>query len=201
MIFSRPISEHFAAFPARVESLDDIREFVQGALAESPLGHSAVAGLLLAVEEAVTNVIRHGYLYGPGTVRLRVRRSRRGVQIILSDTGRPYDADFDAKPDPAELARTGRRGGLGLLLLQKVTDGIDYRRQGGTNTLTLTKHLRAAGMSRSPGRSFSRRIAWAGYLSVAAATLIGGVWFDRESRTSVISDFFGRWAEFGQPGN
>lgn len=197
-MFSRPLSEHFASFPARVESLEDIREFVQGALSESPLGHSAVAGLLLAIEEAVTNVIRHGYLYGPGTVRLRVRRSRRRVQIVITDNGRPYEADFDAKPDPVELARTGRRGGLGLLLLQKVTDKIDYHRQGGTNTLTLTKHVRPVGAPRGPVRSFSRRIAWAGYLSVAAATLIGGVWFDREARTAVISDFFARWAEFGQ---
>jgi len=109
MLFRRTISEHFAAFPAAIDSLDDIREFVRAALWETPLERKAIAGLLLAVEEAVTNIVRHGYLFGPGRVRLRVRHSRATVQIILIDSGRPYVAEGRRRSIPMIWPRPAAR--------------------------------------------------------------------------------------------
>ncbi|HEX9750588.1 MAG TPA: SpoIIE family protein phosphatase [candidate division Zixibacteria bacterium] len=192
------LSEHYAAFPASNDALDDIREFVQAALIESSLRHNAVAGLLLALEEAVTNIIRHGYLYGPGHIRLRVRRHRREVQIVLTDTGRPMTADFDDKPDPSRLVRTQRQGGLGMLLMSKVTDRIDYRRVGDQNILTIYKSIGPGGIAPSFARTTRRTVAWAAGALVALGAVAATLWSHNRAERAIETAFFSRWQEFGR---
>ena len=197
MIFTDYTSEHYAAFPASQESLDEIRDFVQAALFTTELGKKAVAGLLLAVEEATSNIIRHGYLYGPGRIRLRIRATRRVVTITLHDTGRAYEVNWDEKPDTQQLAETGRRGGLGLMLIRKVTDAVDYKRVGDENILTLTKHIGPAGAQRGH-RAFSARVAAIGMASLILVTVIGSSLLYLRNRSEIRADFIGRWQEFAR---
>jgi len=197
MIFADYTSEHYAAFAASQESLDEIREFVQSALLTTELGKKAVAGLLLAVEEATSNIIRHGYLYGPGRLRLRIRATRRLVTITLHDNGRAYEVNWDEKPDAQQLAKTGRRGGLGLMLIRKVTDAVDYKRVRDENILTLTKHIGPADTQRGR-RAFSTRVAAIGMASLVLVTVIGASLLYLHNRGEVKASFIGRWQEFAR---
>jgi serine phosphatase RsbU (regulator of sigma subunit)/anti-sigma regulatory factor (Ser/Thr protein kinase) len=197
MIFTDYASEHYAAFAASQESLDEIREFVQSALFTTELGKKVVAGLLLAVEEATSNIIRHGYLYGPGRLRLRIRATRRLVTITLHDNGRAYEVNWDEKPDAQQLAETGRRGGLGLILIRKVTDAVDYRRVGDENILTLTKHIGPTDTHRGQ-RAFSARVAAIGMASLVLVTVIGASLLYLRNRGEVKETFIGRWQEFAR---
>lgn len=197
MIFTDYTSEHYAAFAASQESLDEIREFVQTALSTTELGKKAIAGLLLAIEEAVSNIVRHGYLYGPGRLRLRIRATRRIVTITLHDTGRAYEVNWDEKPDAKQLAETGRRGGLGLMLIRKVTDAVDYKRVGDENILTLTKHIGVPDAQRGH-RAFSLRVATIGMASLVAVTLIGTGLLYLRNRGEIKDAFTGRWQEFAR---
>jgi serine phosphatase RsbU (regulator of sigma subunit)/anti-sigma regulatory factor (Ser/Thr protein kinase) len=198
MLFNRPNSEYFAAFPAAVESLDDIREFVRSALWETPLERKAVAGLLLAVEEAATNVIRHGYLFGPGRVSVRVRHAHGAVHITLIDSGRPYEADWNGHIDPQALAESGRRGGLGIFLMRKVTDRVDYRREGDRNILTLTKYINRPAIIARPRGSRWRKVAWLGSAAVVIVTAMIAFLVYRQAAADVRQSFFGRWTEFAR---
>lgn len=197
MIFTDYTSEHYAAFAASQESLDEIREFVQTALLATDLGKKAIAGLLLAIEEVVTNIVRHGYLYGPGRLRLRIRATRRIVTITVHDNGRAYDVNFDEKPDAQQLAETGRRGGLGLLLIRKVTDAVDYKRVGDENIITMTKHIGPVDPQRGH-RAFSARVATIGMASLILVTLLGTSLLYLRNRGEIRSAFLGRWQEFAR---
>lgn len=198
MRFTSLTSEHFASFSAEDKPLEDIRVFVQTALLESPLQKKAIAGLMLAVEEAVTNIFRHGYLYGPGRVRLRVRRTRRWVSIIISDSGRPYSIDIDGPPDAKHLADTERRGGLGIYLIRKVTDHLDYQRNGDENVLTMSKRIHT-GLRGSLSRpSMRRRVAWTGAIAVTVFVLVGAWLIQRQAAARVTEAFFSRWSQFGR---
>lgn len=197
-LFHRPISEHFAAFPADQASLDEIRQFVQSGLLETPLGRKSVAGLLIAVEEAVTNIIRHGYLFGPGRIQLRLRRTRRRITITVTDQGRPYTIDPGVEIDPHDLAESGRRGGLGMLLMRKVTDGIDCRRQGDTNTLTMVKDIPSPRALLRPRPGMGRKIAWAGVAVVTAVCVLGGMIAYAVTSHDLTRGFTDRWTEFGR---
>ena len=190
--------EHFAAFEAKSEPLEDIRVFVQTALLETALPKKAIAGLMLAVEEAVTNILRHGYLYGPGRVRIRVRRTRRWVSIIISDTGRPYSISVADVPDVQQLADTGRRGGLGMYLIKRVTDHLDYQRVGDENVLTMSKRVQTGPLASLSHSSLRRRIAWTGSLAVLVFILTGAWVIQNQATARVTAAFFNRWSEFGR---
>jgi serine/threonine-protein kinase RsbW len=197
MIFTDYTSEHYAAFAASHESLDEIREFVQSALSTTELGRKSIAGLLLAIEEAVSNIVRHGYLYGPGRLRLRIRATRRIVTITLHDKGRAYEVNWDEKPDAKQLAETGRRGGLGLMLIRKVTDAVDYKRLGDENILTLTKYVGPPDPQRGH-RAFSARVAAIGMASLVLVTVIGTGLLYLRNRSEIKDAFVGRWQEFAR---
>lgn len=191
--------EYFASFDAEKSPLEDIRSFVQNALLESPLTRKEIASLMLAVEESVTNIIRHGYLYGPGKVRLRVRSQRGWVHIIISDNGRPYSIDAEANsPDAEQLAASGRKGGLGLYLIRKVTDGVDYQRKGEENVLTLSKRLRQRIGDPLSKSSWRRRVAWSGVAIVTAVVVLGFFVFNAQMQSRRTSEFFSEWNQFGR---
>ncbi|MEW5702377.1 MAG: SpoIIE family protein phosphatase [Candidatus Zixiibacteriota bacterium] len=194
------MTEHFAAFPAALDVLDDIREFVRAALWETPLDRQAASGLLLAVEEAVTNVIRHGYLFGPGRIHIRIRHTPHAVQIQMTDTGRPYEAGGRPETDLHALAETGRRGGLGVLLMHKASDRVDYRRDGDRNVLTLSKELHR---SKAPAAPFGRlrtrrRLIWIAGVALTGVICAAAYLSYRLAAGDLTVRFFSRWEEFAR---
>lgn len=102
----------------------------------------------LAITEAITNVIRHGFDSGsPGRIELELRCDEGEFVAIVSDDGRrfnPRDSQQLKLPDPQEL----REGGYGLGILFRVMDGIQHTWNEG-NRLTMRKRLGA--MPARPG--------------------------------------------------
>lgn len=104
----------------------------------------------LAVEEAVTNVIRHAYGSRPGNVvEIRIAALPHGLVIEVHDRGRPMppDALAIARLPEAEDLRAGalREGGLGLAIVKTVMDEVEYRSEGGSNVLRLVKRVDGGG--------------------------------------------------------
>jgi len=97
--------------------------------------------LLLAVTEAVTNVIRH--VYGGATDRridLEVRAEGEGLHLDLVD----YGDWIDPKHIASRPLEDVRPGGLGVHLIKTTMDTVEYRKNphGGT-TLSMVKHAPA----------------------------------------------------------
>lgn len=111
------------------------------------LGFTASEGraVTIAVDEALTNIIRHAYHEQRGKpIEISLRRLRRrvqqgfetGLEIRLTDRGPAIDRSRlhgrhldDIKP-----------GGLGLHFIRQCMDVVNYRRVGGTNQLRLIKY-------------------------------------------------------------
>lgn len=96
--------------------------------------------LQLALSEALTNILRHGY--GPGVepwVRLSLLVNEDRLFIELRDRTPPFDpTSFDCLPDFDQEGLIPE-GGYGLMILRQVTDDMHYRREGAENVLTLEK--------------------------------------------------------------
>ena len=94
--------------------------------------HSPVTSLAMAVEEAVANVIRHGYADGEPHV-ITVRLACDGGQWIAEvvDDGVSFDP----------TARVPDNGGfhIGLLLIKTMVDEIEYIREADCNRLRMIK--------------------------------------------------------------
>jgi anti-sigma regulatory factor (Ser/Thr protein kinase) len=104
---------------------------------------SAIAyALHLALEEAVTNVITHGYADAEAhAIDVGLRVAGRTVRAEISDDGRPFDPRQAPPPDLAAPPEARRVGGLGVFLMKRLMDEIGYEATGGRNRLTLVKRL------------------------------------------------------------
>jgi serine/threonine-protein kinase RsbW len=93
----------------------------------------------LAVEEAVTNIIMHGYKDARGEITVLCRASRGIVEIQLEDRAAPFDPLSLPEPDLTGDIEDRKIGGLGFFLIRQVMDEIIYRHEDGKNILVMIK--------------------------------------------------------------
>lgn len=113
-----------------------VRSVVEGCCREfDPEGGDSRA-IVSALDEAVSNVIRHAYR-GETTrpIRIACRFDGRCFEIEISDLGEKFDPLAQPLPPPDEL----RAGGRGLFLIRSSTDACEYERDGKWNRLRLRK--------------------------------------------------------------
>jgi len=121
---------------ADLSRLPELREFVVGRAAAAGLPPGRLPGLELVLEEAVVNVISHGYDGRPGTLELACRVENGWFVLELADEGAPFDPTGAADPDTSLPLEERSAGGLGLLLIRRSCDAVTWRREGGRNILT-----------------------------------------------------------------
>lgn len=123
--------------------LHAMRESVLAAARRSHVPRSVRDRMIVAVDEAVSNVIIHGTPNGTNRrigLAVRIRESRFEVSIV--DRGEPFNPKDKHDPDIRRILRNGARSGLGLYLINSIVDDIRYAgRQGGMNELTLIKYF------------------------------------------------------------
>ena len=128
-----------------VNQLDEVNRlspFVKEYLAKLPISAKTAAGLRLALEEAVVNVLNYAYPAGEeGTVQILADSNLREVRFTIIDSGVPFDPTTVLEADITLDAQSRPIGGLGVLLTRKLTDSISYNRRDGKNVLTLTKTI------------------------------------------------------------
>lgn len=104
------------------------------------LDGDALADVLLALDEILSNAIRHAFPQGgshPITVRFHVGEA--AIEVAIEYGGVPFDP-ADAPPPDRERPLAERRvGGLGLHFTQALMDELRYRRIGDVNRVTLMK--------------------------------------------------------------
>jgi serine/threonine-protein kinase RsbW len=133
--------------PGEVGRLAEVRAFVR----ESTRGRLAsrlVEDLVCAVDEAVTNVIVHGYQGASGPVEIEVGGDGETLEVRIADRARPFDPTTAPEPDlnlPLERRPLGK---MGVHLMREFADELQYApRRGGGNEVTLVKRLPAGGGS------------------------------------------------------
>ena len=133
----QPYTLHISA---ELKNLAAIRRFTEETAVELQTPSYAIEDLTLAVDEAVTNVIVHGYRRGPGTIEINMRRDRDLLVVSLRDQAPPFDPTSVPKPDINIPLDRRPFGGMGVHLMRESVDEILYRAlpQGG-NELTLVK--------------------------------------------------------------
>jgi anti-sigma regulatory factor (Ser/Thr protein kinase) len=128
---------------AELESLSEYREFISDCCAKYKIPDRTVFQLKLAVDEACTNIIEHGYKgMDPGSIILAFRIEADRVLVQITDFGRVFKPSEAPKPDVEAALGDRPLGGLGLFLIYQTMDKIDYETSAEGNTLTLTKFIK-----------------------------------------------------------
>jgi anti-sigma regulatory factor (Ser/Thr protein kinase) len=114
-----------------------VREFVQSSLDELELSRT-----VLAVDEALANIIEHGYAEQEGKIGIECRETKTSFSFILTDSAPAFDPHSLPAPDMEAYFTENRSGGLGTDVFRRLAR-TTYRRCGDRNILTLTirKHI------------------------------------------------------------
>lgn len=100
---------------------------------------------MLSLNEVLANVILHGganALSSPVGLRMEVAADAKGGKagVTVSDAGIAFNPlSVAEKPLPRTLAEAAP-GGLGLVMIRRFSDWLDYRREDGRNHLTFGTH-------------------------------------------------------------
>ncbi|MDA1314925.1 MAG: ATP-binding protein [Acidobacteria bacterium] len=104
------------------------------------LDAQAAHEVVLAVDEAAANVIKHSYQGDPGRrVTVSASEVAGGIEVEIIDNGEPFDPIDQPLPEPDEM----RVGGRGVFLMQAVMDSVEYERRDGRNCVRMRKLLKA----------------------------------------------------------
>lgn len=131
--------------PGEMHYLHRIREFVAGIAEEAGISDQDIENIELAVDEACTNVIEHGYDPNEPNKDITIRMEIDSVKLVLTiiDRGKPFDPRSKKQADIKQLIDMKRDGGLGISLIKRTMDEIDYRTTpDGQNELILIKYLK-----------------------------------------------------------
>ena len=128
----------------RLSETTKLHRAVEKLGAEFGLPARTVHDCILALEEVVTNVIRHGIDdKGEHPIEVEVAADRPGaVRLVVRDQGRPFNPLDVPAPDIDSPLHARPAGGLGIHIVRHVMDEVRYERQGGRNVLIMTKYVR-----------------------------------------------------------
>jgi sigma-B regulation protein RsbU (phosphoserine phosphatase) len=125
---------------AKVENLARIIDFVNRELERNGCPPDMQDRINVAVEEIFVNIAHYAYEQGTGDVTLVISVTDKAV-IKFEDTGKYYNPLESADPDLETDLSSREIGGLGIYLVKKLVDSIEYSRIDNKNILTITKNL------------------------------------------------------------
>jgi serine/threonine-protein kinase RsbW len=102
-------------------------------------GSEEILDTQLAVEEAITNVINHGYKKPGGEIIVSCRISPDCIKVQITDAAPRFDPLSVPEPELDSTLEDRGVGGLGVFLIRRVMDEISYRYENGKNILVLIK--------------------------------------------------------------
>jgi serine phosphatase RsbU (regulator of sigma subunit)/anti-sigma regulatory factor (Ser/Thr protein kinase)/transposase len=143
--------------PAEERHLAEIRDFISEAGEKLQIPNKILANTKLAVDEACTNVVKHGYQGKEGFIEVVVTGNGREFSIAIRDQGRSFDLRNVKSPDLKIYVETRKRGGLGVFLMNQLMDEVHYRAGQDGNVLTMAKRLDRRGPRKGKGKTKPRR--------------------------------------------
>ncbi len=126
---------------AEISELDKVIDFIEEQLDKIDCNMKIRMQLNIAVEEIFVNIAHYAYPDDNGTaiIRYDFGLETNTITICFLDMGTPYDPLARKEPDITLSAEERSIGGLGILMVKKSMDHIEYAYRDGYNMLTIQK--------------------------------------------------------------
>ena len=163
------VEERRLKIPGMRDRITVACDFVVQAARRAGLDERAIHHCQLAVDEACSNVIEHGYgdVGSDEAIDITCRFEGDRFTISVADSGPEFDPLGQADPNPTAALAEREPGGWGIYFIKKVMDEVVYRYEANRNLLTMVKYI-----SRLPGDTPERHIA----ARLSVTNPVGGVW-------------------------
>ena len=131
---------------SKTENLSIIRDFIKTTTAEAGVASDVVENIILAVDEACTNIIKHAYNSFPdGEIIIKTKSTLSRFVVSITDHGKSFEPETIPEPDLQKYYRQKRVGGLGMYLMKTLMDDVKYISiPGKYNEVMLSKNIEAA---------------------------------------------------------
>ena len=126
---------------AKLENLDRVLAFVDKFLEDLDCSPKPQMQIDIAVEELFVNIAKYAYTPAIGSMTLRIEKDPIGVAITFIDRGVPYNPLAKLDPDVTLSAEERQIGGLGIFMVKKSMDNMEYKHEAGQNILTIRKKI------------------------------------------------------------
>lgn len=140
-----PIEPKEIIVKSKLSELLAIRSFVEQNAIQFGFSEKEAFQVSLAVDEACSNIIRHGYkLDDENTIKVEVYNKGKKFIISILDLSLPFDQRSIPSPDMDEYLSKYKHGGLGIHLIRTIMNEIEYipsTKPGTYNELRLSKTI------------------------------------------------------------
>jgi len=125
-------------YPARLEYLQPFTEAISHCAKEQGFDKKRISEIELAAEEALVNIFNYAYQGNEGDVEVICKLDPQDRLIIeILDSGVPFDMLSLGEPDTTADISERKVGGLGIFLIRKLMDDVQYQHEGTKNALSL----------------------------------------------------------------
>lgn len=136
--------KHRLNIACQTSALSELRSFLQRSLVGVSLSEIEKHQVTLAVEEVCANLIIHSHDCNPQDyIQLEIQDSAQKLIFEISDQGEAFNILTYEAPDLKKVMVEKRKGGLGIILVKKIMDEIEFESENGTNTCRLIKWFRS----------------------------------------------------------
>ncbi len=128
---------------SKTENLSVIREFLRKFSLSAGFSKKEIQDIILAVDEACTNIIKHAYHSDPnGQINIELKFTNDLLSIKITDFGSSFRPEKIMNPDFPKYFEQKRIGGLGMYLMKTLMDDVKYTSVPGKyNQVYLSKQL------------------------------------------------------------
>jgi serine/threonine-protein kinase RsbW len=128
------------------DNLKLIREFVNVVLKELSLNDVEINQLVLAVDEVCSNLIIHSQKCNPyNFIEINIQDQNNTIVFeIIDPNNEHFDPTQYMNPNLTKIVKEKRKGGLGLMLVNKIMDTVEVVSQDTQNIWRMTKHVKTS---------------------------------------------------------
>lgn len=135
--------ENALVLDANEENLYSAINFVNENLDSIGTSEGVKSQLDIAVEEIFVNIAKYAYgdEKGKAVIKFSFDEDTKTITLVFEDKGMPYNPLEKPDPDITLSANERKIGGLGIFMVKKFTDNMEYSYENETNILTITKKI------------------------------------------------------------
>jgi anti-sigma regulatory factor (Ser/Thr protein kinase) len=124
-----------------VSDIPRLIDWVEACCREAAVSGDFTCKLVLAIEEAAANVIHHAFdgIPAPHRIEVKLAITAERIRAELIDNGGAFDPSLVPETDTSLPLERREPGGLGVRLIRRMMDHVDYQRIAGENRLILEK--------------------------------------------------------------
>jgi anti-sigma regulatory factor (Ser/Thr protein kinase) len=128
-------------FSCSLSNLEKICDYVTQCANDAGLNETEVYAVQLAVDEATTNIIEHGYGEEcPSRIDISCEILGDGLKVVIYDDAEPFNPELIPEPDINTPLEDVKPRGLGIFFMRKMMDEVKYKSSADKgNTLTMIK--------------------------------------------------------------